>query len=64
MYFFNQEIFEFLPDKGNIETTALPAMANEQKLRAKKFEKSFWKSIDSHKDIEESSKELSKLYAK
>jgi hypothetical protein len=39
-------------------------MANEKKLQAKKFEKSFWKSIDSHKDIEESSKELSKLYSK
>lgn len=64
IYYFNQEIFEFLPDKGNIETTALPAMANEKKLKAKKFEKSFWKSIDSHKDIEESSKELSKLYSK
>ena len=64
IYFFNQEIFEFLPDKGNIETTALPAMANEQKLKAKKFEKSFWKSIDSHKDIEESSKELSRINSK
>jgi len=64
IYYFNQEIFEFLPEKGNIETTALPAMANEKKLKAKKFEKSFWKSIDSHKDIEESSKELSKLYSK
>ena len=64
VYFFNQEIFNYLPDKGNIETTALPAMANEQKLRAKKFEKSFWKSIDSHKDIEESSKELAKFYSK
>jgi NDP-sugar pyrophosphorylase family protein len=64
VYFFNQEIFNYLPDKGNIETTALPVMANEQKLRAKKFEKSFWKSIDSHKDIEESSKELAKFYSK
>lgn len=64
VYFFNQEIFNYLPDKGNIETTALPAMANEQKLKAKKFEKSFWKSIDSHKDIEESSKELAKFYPK
>ncbi|MBA2267915.1 MAG: nucleotidyltransferase family protein [Nitrosopumilus sp.] len=64
IYFFNQEIFDFLPDKGNIETTALPAMANEQKLKAKKFEKSFWKSIDSHKDIEESSKELSRINSK
>ena len=64
VYYFNQEIFNFLPDKGNIETTALPAMANEQKLRAKKFDKSFWKSIDSHKDIEEASKELARLYSK
>jgi hypothetical protein len=39
-------------------------MANEQKLKAKKFEKSFWKSIDSHKDIEESSKELSRINSK
>jgi mannose-1-phosphate guanylyltransferase len=61
VYFFNQEIFNYLPSKGNIETTALPAMANEKKLKAKKYDNSFWKSIDSHKDIEESSKELSKL---
>jgi len=60
IYFFNQEVFDYLPEKGNIETTALPAMAKEQKLKAKKFDNSFWKSIDSHKDIEESSKELSK----
>jgi len=60
IYFFNQEVFDYLPERGNIETTALPAMAKEQKLKAKNFEKSFWKSIDSHKDIEESSKELSK----
>jgi mannose-1-phosphate guanylyltransferase len=60
IYFFNQEVFDYLPERGNIETTALPAMAKEQKLKAKNFENSFWKSIDSHKDIEESSKELSK----
>ena len=61
IYFFNEEVFNYLPDKGNIETTALPEMANQQKLKAKKFENSFWKSIDSHKDIEESSKELEKI---
>jgi mannose-1-phosphate guanylyltransferase len=61
IYFFNEEVFNYLPDKGNIETTALPEMANQQKLKAKKFENSFWKSIDSHKDIEESSKELAKI---
>ena len=61
IYFFNEEVFNYLPDKGNIETTALPEMANQQKLKAKKFENSFWKSIDSHKDIEKSSKELAKI---
>ena len=60
-FFFNEDVFNYLPDKGNIETTALPEMANQQKLKAKKFENSFWKSIDSHKDIEESSKELAKI---
>lgn len=63
VYFFNQDVFNYLPDKGNIETTALPAMADQQKLKARKFENSFWKSIDSHKDIEESSKELSRIYS-
>ncbi|MBA3750802.1 MAG: nucleotidyltransferase family protein [Nitrosopumilus sp.] len=62
IYFFNQDIFNHLPDKGNIETTALPAMANQRILKVIKFENSFWKSIDSHKDIEESSKELSRNY--
>ncbi|HEX5519120.1 MAG TPA: sugar phosphate nucleotidyltransferase, partial [Candidatus Nitrosocosmicus sp.] len=60
IYFFNQEVFDFLPEKGNIEMTALPAMAKENKLKAKKYDNSFWRSIDSHKDIEESSIELSK----
>jgi mannose-1-phosphate guanylyltransferase len=63
VYFFDQEVFNYLPEKGNIETTALPAMANQQKLKAKKFENSFWKSIDSHKDIEESSKELARTFS-
>ncbi|MBA3977003.1 MAG: nucleotidyltransferase family protein [Nitrosopumilus sp.] len=61
IYFFNEDVFNYLPDKGNIEATALPEMANQQKLKAIKFENSFWKSIDSHKDIEESTKELARI---
>ena len=34
VYFFSQDVFSYLPDKGNIETTALPAMADQQKLKA------------------------------
>jgi mannose-1-phosphate guanylyltransferase len=58
IYHFTQEVFRYLPEKGNIEVTALPALAKERKLRAVKYEKVFWRSIDSHKDIEEAAKEI------
>jgi hypothetical protein len=33
-------------------------MAKESKLKARTFKSAFWRSIDSHKDIEEASKEI------
>jgi hypothetical protein len=33
-------------------------MANDQKLKGMRFNHNFWRSIDSHKDIEEAAKEL------
>jgi mannose-1-phosphate guanylyltransferase len=58
VYYLTREVFDYLPESGNIETTALPLMAKERKLKARKFSSSFWRSIDSHKDIEEASKEI------
>jgi mannose-1-phosphate guanylyltransferase len=58
VYHFAQEVFEYLPTNGNIEVTALPALAREGKLEAVKYQNVFWRSIDSHKDIEEAAKEL------
>ena len=58
IYFFTKEVFKYLPENGNIEVTALPIMAKEKKLKAIRYENSFWRSIDSHKDIEEAGKEL------
>lgn len=58
VYYFTQEVFDYLPDNGNIETTALPALAREGKLKAIKYQDVFWRSIDSHKDIEEAAKEI------
>lgn len=58
VYHFTQEVFRQLPDKGNIEVTALPALAREGKLHAVKYPGIFWRSIDSHKDIDEAAKEL------
>jgi NDP-sugar pyrophosphorylase family protein len=58
VYYFTRDVFNYLPENGNIEVTALPTMAKERKLKAVKYETSFWRSIDSHKDIEEAAKEL------
>src|SRR5918912_1951669 len=58
VHYLRGDVFNYLPENGNIEVTALPMMATERKLKAVKYENSFWRSIDSHKDIEEASKEL------
>ena len=58
VYHFTQEVFRYLPENGNIEVTALPVLAKEGKLHAVKYPGTFWRSIDSHKDIEEAAKEL------
>jgi NDP-sugar pyrophosphorylase family protein len=58
VYYFTQEVFQYLPDNGNIEVTALPALAKEGRLKAIKYTNVFWRSIDSHKDIEEAAKEM------
>ena len=58
IYRLTQQVFEYLPQKGNIEVTALPALAKEGKLQAVRYKDVFWRSIDSHKDIEEASNEM------
>ena len=63
IYYFTQEIFDYLPENGNIEVTALPALAKEGKLRGVKYTDVLWRSIDSHKDIEEASKEMRTIRA-
>jgi mannose-1-phosphate guanylyltransferase len=58
IYRLTQQVFGYLPQKGNIEVTALPALAKEGKLQAVRYKDVFWRSIDSHKDIEEASNEM------
>lgn len=58
VYCFATSIFSYLPLKGDIEDTVFPKLSQEGKLKAIKYLNSFWKSIDSHKDIEDAEKEL------
>ncbi len=61
VYCFTPEIFDYLPEKGDIEKTSFPLLANKGKLKAVPYKDVFWKSIDTHKDVEEASKILRKI---
>jgi NDP-sugar pyrophosphorylase family protein len=39
----------------------LPSLAKERKLKALKYAESYWRSIDSHKDVEEATEEIGVL---
>jgi len=64
VYYFSNDIFDYLPDNGNLETVTLPMLVEKQKLKAKKFSNNYWRSIDSHKDVEEASNEIKELFKK
>jgi mannose-1-phosphate guanylyltransferase len=64
VYYFSNEIFDYLPDRGNLETVTLPMLVEKQKLKAKKFSNNYWRSIDSHKDVDEASQEIEQVFKK
>ena len=55
------EIFDYLPEKGDIEKTAFPKLAEKGLLKAHPFDSCIWMSIDSHKDLEEASRIIPSL---
>lgn len=62
VYAMKPKIFEYLPEKGDIETTAFPKLANQRVLRAWIYRDVLWKSIDTIKDLEECEKMLKQIY--
>jgi len=61
IYYLQKETLKDLPNKGDIEKTLFPDYAKKGKLNTIKFKKIKWYSIDSIKDIEESSLEVEKI---
>ncbi len=61
VYHLEKNIIKLLPRVGNIEDTAFPRLADTGDLYATKYEKVFWHSIDSHKDIEDCVKEMKSI---
>ena len=58
VYYLSKKILKHLPKKGDIEKTTFPILAKKGSLFAVKYDKAFWHSIDSHKDIEKCSNEI------
>ena len=61
IYHLQKEILKDLPTKGDIEKTLFPKWAKKGKLNTVKFRNMKWYSIDSFKDMEESSMEIKKI---
>jgi len=65
IYYLSKNIDKMIPKKGSLEGIVFPKMAKNKTLNVVKFKNALWFSIDSHKDIEECSKEIkSKKYSK
>ncbi len=65
IYHLSKNIEKIIPKKGSLEGIVFPKMAKNKTLETIKFKNVLWFSIDSHKDIEECSKEIkSKKYSK
>ncbi|MEB3816929.1 MAG: nucleotidyltransferase family protein [Desulfurococcales archaeon] len=60
VYAMTPRALKYMPEKGDVERTALPQMASDGVLAAVKYSlrNIYWRSIDSHKDLEEASKEI------
>jgi len=63
VYGMKPDVLELVPERGDLERTTFPALAEQGKLAAVKYSlnKFYWRSIDSHKDLEEATKELTQL---
>lgn len=59
IYAMNPEVVDLLPDKGDHEVSTFPDLAASRKLGAFMIQ-GYWRGIDTLKDVEEATKELSK----
>jgi len=53
-----REVERYLPSKGSLEEDVYPKLAKMKKLAVQKYRGVYWKSVDSHKDLEEVNKAL------
>ena len=62
IYSMNSEIFEYLPEKGDIEKETFPLLAQKGLLKGITFDDVYWRSIDTLKDYEEANAEIAEVF--
>lgn len=60
LYLMDRQALRYMPEKGDMERTAFVKLAEEKKLRGIKFIGKYFRAVDSMKDMEEGSAELSR----
>lgn len=61
VYAFRPEVLDWLPERGDIERTGFPQLAEARRLAGLGFQDVYWKSIDTVKDLEEASHQLAEM---
>ncbi|BAB65987.1 nucleotidyltransferase family protein [Sulfurisphaera tokodaii] len=64
VYKMKPEVFEYLPEKGDIEKITFPSLAEKGLLKGVTYENVYWRSIDTIKDYEEASVEIPEVFKK
>ncbi len=61
IYLFKHDIFDYLPDVGDLERMVFPELARLKKLKAVRYYDVLWRPIDTYKDLEEAERVLRTL---
>jgi len=62
IYLLDREVYEYLPDVGDIEDETFPRLANDGRLAAYRY-RGFWRTIDTAKDLATVGEELRRAQA-
>ena len=52
-YSLSQAVLDYLPEKGSLERDVFPALVDKGLLGGARLHPRFWRSVDTHKDLEE-----------
>ncbi|ALL00276.1 sugar phosphate nucleotidyltransferase [Pyrodictium delaneyi] len=61
VYAMKPGVLDYLPEKGDIERTAFPRLAEERRILGERFTDAYWRSIDTIKDLEEAARQIEAL---